>query len=63
MAMTAPADSYSRGASKEGVLNLVGNVWEWTRIPMENDGRYRVLRGGAWKQRPRSSHHDIPACL
>ena len=30
-AMTAPADSFPRGASKEGVLNLVGNVWEWTR--------------------------------
>ena len=29
-AMTAPADSYPQGASKEGALNLVGNVWEWT---------------------------------
>ena len=29
--MTAPADSFAGGASDEGVLNLVGNVWEWTR--------------------------------
>jgi gamma-glutamyl hercynylcysteine S-oxide synthase len=51
-AMTAPADSYSRGASKEGVLNLVGNVWEWTRDSYGDDGRYRVLRGGAWNSDP-----------
>ena len=29
--MTAPAESFAAGASTEGVLNLVGNVWEWTR--------------------------------
>src|SRR4029450_7128886 len=48
----APADSYSRGASKEGVLNLVGNVWEWTRNSYGDDGRYRGLRGGARNSDP-----------
>ena len=56
-AMTAPADSFPQGASKEGVLNLGGNVWEWTRdffapyegeAPTDTAGKYRVLRGGAW---------------
>ena len=56
-AMTAPADSFAPGSSNEGVLNLLGNVWEWTRdeyAPYEGEaepaiaGKYRVLRGGGW---------------
>ncbi len=27
---TKPVQSYPKGASPEGVFNLVGNVWEWT---------------------------------
>ncbi|MCW0000777.1 formylglycine-generating enzyme family protein [Pararhizobium sp. YC-54] len=55
--MTAPVVSFADGASSEGVLNLAGNVWEWTRdlyAPYEGGhaavsaGPYRVLRGGAW---------------
>ena len=60
-ASTAPVDSFPDGASKEGILNLVGNVWEWTRdyyAPYEGEptpdiaGKYRVLRGGAWNSDP-----------
>jgi iron(II)-dependent oxidoreductase len=60
-AMTAPADSFAEGASPEGVLNLVGNVWEWTRdfyapyegeAPADIAGKFRVLRGGAWNSDP-----------
>jgi iron(II)-dependent oxidoreductase len=54
-AMTAPAESFAAGASPEGVLNLVGNVWEWTSDvyapyagASTTEGRHRVLRGGAW---------------
>lgn len=59
--MTAPADAFADGASSEGVLNLVGNVWEWTRdlyAPYEGGtaersaGLYRVLRGGSWNSDP-----------
>ncbi|ASY65407.1 protein of unknown function DUF323 (plasmid) [Sinorhizobium sojae CCBAU 05684] len=54
--MTAPSEALAAGASEEGVLNLIGNVWEWTGDiyrPYEGTsvvggGRYRVLRGGAW---------------
>jgi iron(II)-dependent oxidoreductase len=59
--MTAPARSFPLGASREGLLNLVGNVWQWTRdfyapydgeAPPEIAGKYRVLRGGAWNSEP-----------
>jgi iron(II)-dependent oxidoreductase len=62
----AEVGSYPNGASPYGVLDLTGNVWEWTSSPFEpypdHTGRderapyssdYRVLRGGAWPQ------HDI----
>lgn len=60
-AMTAPAGSFTAGASREGVLNLIGNVWEWTRdfyAPYEGEpdatiaGKFRVLRGGSWNSDP-----------
>lgn len=58
--MTAPADSFADGASKEGVLNLLGNVWEWTSdlyapygsAATNSVGPYRVLRGGSWNSDP-----------
>jgi iron(II)-dependent oxidoreductase len=60
-AMTAPVDSFANGASPEGILNLVGNAWEWTRdsyarydgaADPQDDNKYRVLRGGAWNSDP-----------
>jgi len=59
--MTAPAFSFPAGKSEDHLFNLVGNVWEWTRdsyavhpgeASSEPDGRYRVLRGGAWNSDP-----------
>jgi formylglycine-generating enzyme required for sulfatase activity len=59
--MTASSNSFPLGASKEGVLHLVGNVWEWTRDSYapytaasdeKTAGNFRVLRGGAWNSDP-----------
>ncbi len=58
---TTPVGIFLNGASPYGVLDMSGNVWEWTRSQYRNypyqadDGRegmdsggWRVLRGGAW---------------
>lgn len=52
---TTPVDSYPAGTSPFGILDLVGNVWEWTE-PVLADGwhRWALLRGGS-HHRPRGS--------
>jgi formylglycine-generating enzyme required for sulfatase activity len=59
---TTPVDAYPSGASPYGVLDMVGNVWEWTHTLFKDypykadDGREsevrsgrRVLRGGSFR--------------
>jgi len=56
-----PVGDYPRGASPYGLLDMTGNVWEWTRSIYKSyryvsgDGREdlesgypRVVRGGSW---------------
>ena len=60
-ATTAPVGSFPKGASRYGVQDVVGNVWEWVadwygpytsaeqrdpKGPAEGDER--VIRGGSW---------------
>ena len=60
-ANTAPVGSFPKGASRYGIKDVVGNVWEWVAdyyAPYEKDevtapkgpatGEERVIRGGAW---------------
>jgi formylglycine-generating enzyme required for sulfatase activity len=39
--------SYPQGASPYGVLDLAGNVWEWTADKYDHDPSRRVVRGGS----------------
>lgn len=60
---TSPVGSYPEGVSWIGVLDMVGNVWNWTMSPYaaypgsedENDESFSrdrvVTRGGAWTNR------------
>jgi formylglycine-generating enzyme required for sulfatase activity len=58
---TAPVGSFPKGASRYGVQDVVGNVWEWVfdwygeydKEELKNptgpaNGQERVIRGGAW---------------
>jgi formylglycine-generating enzyme required for sulfatase activity/serine/threonine protein kinase len=60
-AATAPVGSFPRGASRYGLEDVVGNVWEWVSdfyAPYTKDeqtdpkgpdtGTDKVIRGGAW---------------
>lgn len=45
---TRPVDAHPGGASPYGVMDMAGNVWEWTTSPYEADQQWRILKGGAW---------------
>jgi formylglycine-generating enzyme required for sulfatase activity len=57
---TAPVGRYPAGASAFGILDMAGNVWEWTADghapydpsqtdnPAHDSGPLRVVRGGHW---------------
>ena len=55
----ANVDAHPQGASPFGVLDLVGNVWQWTDEFVDEHTRTAVLRGGSSYQ-PQHSHWYFP---
>jgi len=43
-----PVGLFPAGATGSGILDMAGNVWEWTASPWEGSGKHRVLRGGSF---------------
>jgi iron(II)-dependent oxidoreductase len=45
-----PVSAHPRGASPFGVMDLVGNVWQWTDSFEDDHTRAAILRGGSYYQ-------------
>jgi len=60
-AMRAPdaVAAHPKGASPFGVMDLVGNVWQWTEEFQDEHSRGGILRGGSYYQ-PQDSFFYFP---
>ena len=45
-----PVDAHPKGASPFGVMDLVGNVWQWTEEFVDEHTRAGIIRGGNYYQ-------------
>lgn len=49
---TEPVGSRPAGASPYGVLNMAGQVFEWTATQCPGDASRRIVKGGSWDDYP-----------
>jgi formylglycine-generating enzyme required for sulfatase activity len=59
MPEAADVDAHPEGASPFGVMDMVGNVWQWTDEYVDKHVRAAVLRGGN-RYQPQTSHWYFP---
>jgi len=59
MAPPSEVDAHPRGASSFGVMDLTGNVWQWTDEYLDDHTRFAILRGGSHYQ-PQGSRWYFP---
>lgn len=52
-------DAFLQGASPYGVMDLVGNVWQWTDEYVDEHTRAAIVRGGSYYQ-AQGSHWYFP---
>ncbi|HLL21707.1 MAG TPA: SUMF1/EgtB/PvdO family nonheme iron enzyme, partial [Kofleriaceae bacterium] len=59
----APVGSFPGDSSPEGVLDLAGNVQEWTASPSPDprEASFRVTHGGNWSEADPSTLHEFMA--
>jgi iron(II)-dependent oxidoreductase len=55
----ALVDAHPKGASPFGVLDMVGNVWQWTDEFVDEHTRAAIVRGGSYYQ-PQGSMWYFP---
>jgi len=56
----SPVDAFPQGASPFGVMDLTGNVWQWTDEFQDEHTRAATLRGGGY-YRPSGSRWYFPS--
>lgn len=54
---TTPVGMFKHGVSPFGCYDMLGNVWEWTLTPYDENGDFHVACGGSWYY-----NHDYSTC-